>query len=53
MQAWLEFIEFGCTAADRQLNVYKPRLQKNKTEETFFSASQSLIREMSSLFEIY
>ena len=49
----LDFFEYGCQAADRQLNKYKPRLLKNKTEEQLFSASQSLVREMSSLYELY
>lgn len=29
LQSLLEFIEYGCNACDRQLNTYKPRLQKN------------------------
>lgn len=49
----LEFIEFGCAACDRQLNIYKKRLLKNTTEETLFGASQQLIREITSLFELY
>ena len=49
----LEFVEYGCNACNRQLNLYKPRLLKNKTEETHFTASQNLIREMTSLFELY
>ena len=49
----LDFIEYGCTACNRQLNIYKRRLQKNTTEETHFTASQRLMREMTNLYELY
>ena len=49
----LEFIDYGCQAANRQLNQYKPRLLKNKTEEQFFSSSQKLVHEINSLYELY
>ena len=49
----LDFIEYGCDVACRQLNIYKPRLLKNTTEETLFSASQRLIHEITSLYELY
>ena len=53
MYALLDFIETATVACDRQLNKYKPRLLKNQTEETHFSASQRLVKEMTSLYELY